>query len=99
METMQPEYESHCEDVSSFDFVSQRSCDTRFLFICAIIELAPILRSIEVSLRGSDQSIGTDGPFFIAADAHMIAVASGPGVGTYERPVIFGCLGFHDHIV
>src|SRR6266567_2698638 len=68
----------------------------------ALIQLPPILGSVEMALGGSNQAVASDAPSLKAADADPVPRPSRPGIGAGKSPVILGFLGLepkviHDH--
>src|SRR5437867_4885636 len=78
---------------------------TKKLAMDSVLELALVLRAVEMAFGFCDESVIVDRPKFVAADANAFSCAAGSGVGSRQRPmelrslfVVLELVHRHDHV-
>lgn len=64
-----------------------------------LTQLPEILGTVEVTLRGGDESVQSELPAFEATDANPVSSASRPSVRAGQRPVVLSAVTLHKHLV
>ena len=66
------------------------------LVLYSVFQLPLVFRSIEVALRGGDESIRSNLPKLKATDANPMPSASWSGVGADQGPVVLSAIVLHN---